>query len=163
MIVFDSSTLILLAKIELLDLLIKSYKGGLLIPKTVERESTKKATFDSLLIQKRIEEGKIKIKEIDDKNMEIFMRDFNIDLGEAEAISLALSNNSLLATDDKNAINACRLLKIPFTTAIDVLVRAKEKGLTTKEEAFSKMEKLAIYGRYKAEIIEDAKRRIDRR
>ena len=160
MIVFDSSTIILLAKTELLDVLINTYKGDILVTKEVEKEVTVKETFDGMLIKKRIEEGKIKVKAIYDKNIEIFMEDFNIDLGEAEALCLALKEGSILATDDKNAINACKLLKIPFTTAIDFLLRAKEKKLLSDEESKIKLNHLAKYGRYKKEILEDAKRRL---
>jgi len=160
MIVFDSSTIILLAKTELLDVLINSYKGDILITKGVERESTIKEIFDGLLIKKRIEEGKIKVKIIDDRNVESFMWDFKIGLGEAEALFLALKERSILATDDKNAINACKLLKIPFTTAIDVLIIAKGKKLISDEEIKIKLNQLAKFGRYKKEILEDAKRRL---
>ena len=160
MIVFDSSTIILLAKIELLDVIINTYKGDIIVTKEVERKATVKETFDGMLIKKRIEEGKIKVKPIQDKNIETFMEDFNIDLGETEAICLALKYGSILATDDKNAINACKLLKIPFTTAIDFLLRAKEKKLLSNEESKIKLSQLAKYGRYKKEILEDVKRRL---
>lgn len=159
MIVFDSSTLILLAKVELLDTFLNNYRGRVIIPKEVEKEATVKDTFDALLIKKRVEEKKLEVRDVQDKNIDKFMEDFNMGRGESEAVALALKEKSLLATDDKNAINACRLLKVPFTTAIGILVRAKEKGLLTKEEANKKLEALAIYGRYKKEIIEDAKRR----
>ena len=56
MIVFDSSTLILLAKCELFDIFIKSYGKHVIIPKTVQMECLEKKTFDALLIEKRIEE-----------------------------------------------------------------------------------------------------------
>jgi predicted nucleic acid-binding protein len=40
--------------------------------------------------------------------------------GEAEAIALALKEKAeLLGIDDKNGINACKLLGIRFTTAVD--------------------------------------------
>lgn len=161
MLVFDSSTLILLAKTELLDVLLENYRKGVAIPEEVEKESIVKGTFDALLIRKRIDEGKIQVKKARDKKTGKFMEDFNIDLEEAEAIMLALQENAILGTDDKNAINACRLLKIPFTTAIDILIRTKEKEFITKEQARKKLEILSLYGRYKKEIIEDAKRRLE--
>ncbi len=75
------------------------------------------------------------------------MNDFSINLGEAEAIELALKNNALLATDDKNAINACKLLRIPFTSAVGVLLLMKEKNLLSHENAVIKLEALSLYGR----------------
>ena len=161
MLVFDSSTIILLARIELLDALVNSYQGKIVIPEAVESETTMKNTFDALLIKKRIEEGKIKVMDAHDKMIETIMKDFNINQGESEAIFLALKNKgSILATDDKNAINACKLLQIPFTTAIGILLRVKEKNLLTKEDASLKLVQLIEYGRYKKEIINDAKRRL---
>ena len=88
------------------------------------------------------------------------MEDFNLNSGEAEAIILALKNKGTLATDDKNAINACKLLNISFTTSIDILIRAKEKNLMTIEESHVKLDKLSKYGRFKKSIIEDVRTRL---
>ena len=66
-IVFDSSTLILLAKKGLLDMFLDSFDGTTAIPKAVREESCTKGTFDALLIEKRIEAEKIKVYEIKDK------------------------------------------------------------------------------------------------
>jgi hypothetical protein len=48
-------------------------------------------------------------------------------------------------------------MRMPFTTAADILVRMHEKGLVEKKEAQLKLEALRKYGRYKRDIIEDAK------
>lgn len=157
MLVFDSSSIILLAKLELLDLLLKNYIGGVVIPDSVEKEVMAKATFDALLIKKRIEEGKISVKSAKDHRVERIMADFKMGLGETEAVVLAMGGKkSILATDDKNAINACKLLGIPFTTAIGVIIRSVEKGLLPKEAARKKLNMLKQYGWYKKEIIEEA-------
>ena len=63
--------------------------------------------------------------------------------------------------DDKNGINACKLLRISFTTAIGILVRMLEKRLLTREEAMGKLAILEKQGRYKKSIVEDAKRRLE--
>ncbi len=42
-----------------------------------------------------------------------------------EAIVLALSKQGLLGIDDRKGINACKLLRIPFTTAMAILVRMR--------------------------------------
>ena len=89
------------------------------------------------------------------------MKDFNINIGESESIVLVMrKGNNILATDDRNAINACKLLNLNYTTAIDILIIIKENRFLTKEEANSKLEKLIVYGRYKKQIIEDAKKRL---
>jgi predicted nucleic acid-binding protein len=160
MIVFDSSTLILLAKVELLDTFIREYKEKIMIPKAVEEEATIKETFDGLLIKKRIEEKRIEIKNVDKEKVENIKKDFKLGKGEAEAIILAEQEKSLLATDDRNAILACKIKNIQFTTAIDFVVRASEKKKTGKEEAKRKIDQLEKLGRYKKEIIDGAREKI---
>ena len=49
--------------------------------------------------------------------------------GEAEAIALAQKERArIVGIDDKNGINACKLLGIAFTTAVGILLRRREKG-----------------------------------
>ena len=90
------------------------------------------------------------------------MDDFNIEIGEAEAIVLALQEKaSIVATGDRNAIRACKILKIDFTTAIAILIRAFENDLIDKDEALIKLRKLDSVARYRREIVEDARGRIE--
>ena len=67
----------------------------------------------------------------------------------------------LLGIDDKNGINASKLLGIPFTTAVGILVRSREKGLLDRSDALAKLTTLAKYGRYKNSIVEDARRKME--
>jgi len=90
------------------------------------------------------------------------MKDFTIDAGEAEVLALALQEKALLiATDDRNTVRACKMLKIDFTTAIAILIRAFEKKFVDKEEALSKLQKLGAVVRYKQTIIESARKQIE--
>lgn len=77
MIVFDSSTLLLLAKSGLLDNFISDYKGEIIIPMEVKEESCdRENSFDALLIQERIAEKKIKaVKAHNMKLCEKFMQE----------------------------------------------------------------------------------------
>jgi len=87
--------------------------------------------------------------------------DFGLGRGEAEAIVLALAKKArVLGIDDKNGINACKLLGVAFTTAIGILVRMREKRLLTTNESLVKLEGLAKHGRYKRSILEDARRKL---
>jgi predicted nucleic acid-binding protein len=87
--------------------------------------------------------------------------DFNIDSGEAEAIVLALKKKgSLIGTDDRSAIRACKILKINFTTAVAILIRIFEKNLIDKKETLIKLQKLERVARYHRAIIEDAQEQI---
>jgi predicted nucleic acid-binding protein len=163
--IFDSSTLILLAKSELLDLFLDDFQGIPLIPKAVEQESTGDLSRpDGLLIQQRIQEGHLVIKEIQQPRvLSRLIQDFRLGPGEAEALVLALEekeNTVIIATDDRNAIRACKVLRIGFVTSLGILVRAVEKGLQTREDGVRSVERLRSFGRFKEEVIEEVLRQI---
>ena len=74
--------------------------------------------------------------------------------GESEAIALALQERALLVgIDDKQGINACKLLGIPFTTAVAILSRSFEKGVIRRSDALNRLAALARYGRYRSSIL----------
>lgn len=163
MIVFDSSTLILLARTDLLERYMGNLNEPIVIPKAVERESCEeKDSADVMVIQRAIREKSIRVKALKGTKLsQRISKDFGLGQGEAEAIALAFSQKAkLLATDDKRAILACRLLKIPYTTAIDILIRMYQKELLDKNEAQQKLNTLERYGRYKREIMLDAKSKL---
>ena len=60
MFIFDASTLILTAKIELLDLFLKEIGMEVAIPRAVEEECGGKKTLDALMIQKAVDESRIR-------------------------------------------------------------------------------------------------------
>jgi predicted nucleic acid-binding protein len=164
MLIFDASTLILLAKSELLQTFFDSFAGEILIPKEVERECCgARKSLDALLIEKAINEKRITVKSLKERQLCRKIRaDFGLGGGEAEAIALALSTKAqLVGIDDKNGINACKLLRLPFSTAINILIRMREKGLIEKEAALMKLAALERYGRYKSSIIADARSRLE--
>ena len=157
MIVLDASTAILLAKVELLDRFAEEIHQPVVMPNEVERECYGHSqSFDAQLIARAIVEKRIAVRMVRQRKLlEKLQRDFSLGKGEAAAITLAqAAAGAVVATDDRQAIQACKLLKIPFTTALAVLVRMREKGLLTTEEAMSKLDALAWYGRYKKHMIE---------
>jgi len=159
-IIFDSSTLILLAKITMLREVSKDLK--IIISQEVHRETTEKQNlFDAKLIISLINE--VKISKIN-ANQEIaskFMKDFNINKGEAETLSIAKNERYVIATDDGPTIKACRILNIKFATAIQFLINSYVKRRLTKEMALEKLKNLENYGRYKEEILINARRKIE--
>lgn len=158
-IIFDSSTLILLAKISLLrDVTIKA---KCIITSIVEEECARKDTYDSKLIRELIKEGLLKIVHAKPKEFAKIKEDFNIQEGEASSLALAIKENCILATDDKPTMKACIILNIDFSTAIHFVVRAYKRGLIDKSTALEKLSNLEEYGRYEPRIIEDAKKRIE--
>ena len=121
-------------------------------------ECVLKDTFDAKIIKKRIEEKTINRKRISNRNIcSKIMEDFNVGKGEAETIALCLENKLDIITDDKKAINACRVLKIKFTTIPNILMGMFRKNIITKSQAETYAVKLERIGRYKKEIIEKIK------
>jgi predicted nucleic acid-binding protein len=162
--IFDSSTLILIAKIELLHPFLKSIGMEAAIPDAVEEECCGgKKTLDALMIRKALDDARVKVRSVRDQELVAKLeQDFTMGRGESEAIALALEQKALLvAIDDKNGINACKLAGIPFTTAIGILIRSRQKGLIDRADAIEKLSALARFGRYKNTILEDAKLRLD--
>jgi hypothetical protein len=163
MLIFDSSTLILIAKVELLDLFLKGIGMEVAIPKAVEDECCGgKKTLDALFIRRALDESRIKVRGVRNRKLVTKLEeDFNMGRGESEAIALALEEKALLVgIDDKNGMNACKLAGIPFTTAIGILVRSREKGLIGDGDALVKLSALAKFGWYRNDLLEEAKLRL---
>lgn len=164
MFVFDSSTLILTTKIELLHLFLNDIGMEVAIPKAVEQEccGASKA-LDALVIRKALDDGEIKVRKVrNGKLVAKLIADFTMGTGEAEAIALALDEKArIVGIDDKIGINACKLLGLPFTTAIGLLVRGRQKGLIGADDARTKLAALARYGRYRRSILDDALRQLE--
>jgi len=156
--VFDSSTLMLLAKSELLGIVSK--KIQIIIPRMVRTECTGKDTFDAKMISSLIDNRKIEVVAANKEAVNALCRDFRIHVGEAESLACALKRKLSLAVDDLPTIKACKILNIQFATAIHFLINIAEKGLISKEMALAKLEKLSLYGRYNKRIIDDAEKRL---
>jgi predicted nucleic acid-binding protein len=164
MIVFDASTLILVTKAELLDSFLNSVGLTVAIPGEVAKECCRsQKTLDAVLIRRAVEESRIKAIVVRSHRLVAKLQaDFSLAGGEAEAIALAITEKAqLIGIDDKNGINACKVLGLAFTTAIGILIRSREKGLIERAEALEKLERLATHGRYKDSIIEDARLKLE--
>ncbi len=96
MTVFDSSTIILLAKIDLLEIFVSSFRGKILIPEKAKAETCIKGKEETPLILKLINDKKIYVVNVKkDKQIKMIMEDFSIDIGEAEALILANATNTI--------------------------------------------------------------------
>lgn len=153
-IVFDASTLILLAKVDILREALDVAAG--IIPATVRKEVLAKSSADAELVRLLIRKEKIEVQRTSGKASEKLMADFNLHKGEAEALVLAATLKLTVAVDDGPAIKACKVLGIPFVTAIHFLVSLAAKNTIEKPVALEKIIRLAKLGRYKAQIIEHA-------
>jgi len=164
MFVLDASTLILITKADLLGPFLEGVRLEVAIPGEVARECcSAKKTMDALTIQRSLDESRIKVILVRNRKLVAKLQtDFSLGQGEAEAIALALRESArIIGIDDKNGINACKLLGIAFTTAIGILLRSREKGLLDGSAALAGLAALARYGRYKNSIIEDARLKLE--
>ncbi|MFQ5790529.1 MAG: hypothetical protein ACE5JI_08655 [Acidobacteriota bacterium] len=155
--VLDASTAILLAKVGLLRQVVT--KGRVWMGETAAAEALAKQSADALAIAALLEEGHIGQMALAEDAREL-MREFRLASDEAEAIVLARKKEALCATDDGPANQCCKVLGIPFTTAIGFLVALSESGELEIELAMELLAKLERFGRYHARILEDAARRI---
>ena len=155
MVVFDASTLILLARIELLQDVLEEVEA--VVSETAQLEATRKRTPDAKLIEQLSREGSLTVEHVPArKEVKRLMSDFPIQAGEAASLVLAMAKKGVLATDDGPTIRVCKILRVEFVTALHFLIYLRERGLLSREVALAKLEKLTKYGRYHPDIIRDA-------
>jgi predicted nucleic acid-binding protein len=128
-IIADSSCLILLDKIEELDLLKKLF-GKVIVTSIIAEE------FGNPLPEW------ISIKDAENKNYQNIL-ELSVDRGEASAIALAVEQSDcLLILDDQKARKLAAELKLNYTGTLAVLVEAKLKGhITSVRPIISKIRK----------------------
>mgnify|MGYP001572359146 FL=1 len=155
MLVSNTSTLVLLAKVGCLEIFIE-VSPNIEIPAQVKREALfEKDSYYARLIQKLILRKKIIIVQAKKSDINKIMMQFKLDEGEAAAY--AIFNNKkhqAILTDDGELIKLCKLGKIPFICAMAVIIRLFEKKKLPKEEAINKLEDLYKIGRYSEKLYE---------
>jgi len=163
MLVSDSSTLILLAKITLLEIFLE--KNPLLISKGVYEESVargkERGKSDAYLIERLLNENKITVKEVSGKSRRELSKIFGIKRGENETICLG-RNAELILTDDKKCINVCKALDLHFAISADVVVALYKKGRISKEKKDQAFDKLEEISRLKKELIDERRKRCEK-
>ena len=158
MLVSNTSTLVLLAKIGCLKDFIE-ITPIIEIPEQVKKEALfEERSYYSKLIQKLIDDKKIKVVPIKTAKILIALSQFRLDEGEAAAYALfSLQRHSAILTDDGELIKLCKLEKIPFICAMAVVIRLFENRKLSKEDALNKLKNLHEIGRYSKELYEHFK------
>ena len=161
-VVFDASTLILLAKTDLLQIWLSHVNTE--IPEAVKKEAlAKPGAYDAQLIGRLIKEGKIDVcKERGSDLAGQIERQFRIGKGEAAALALAKEKKCALAVDDGVAIKAAKILGVPFLTALHVLVGLCDQKKIKIKSAVAKLDLLETFGRYEVSLVADARSRIEK-
>ena len=154
MFVSNTSTLILLAKVDALSELLDVIKK-VTIPKIVYEEIKSKDSFEVMSIKKEINENRIKVVEVNKRNYIGIINQFKLDEGEIAAYALfKKEKGKAILTDDGELIKLCKIENIKFITAMAGIVILFSKKKLSKEEALEKLNRLYGYGRYSNEIYE---------
>jgi predicted nucleic acid-binding protein len=137
-------------KSKILSIFLKT--NSVIIPRAVYNETVVSGIKEGYLDAKKINTY-ILSKQINIKDVKKLIS-VNINKGEREAISLYLEINAdLLFTDDKKAINVCKLKNINYATTPEIIYKLYTLKKITKNKILFSMDVLSKEGFYKPEII----------
>jgi predicted nucleic acid-binding protein len=142
----DSSSLILLAKSDLLSLLCKNAR--IFITQTISEE-IRFNSKDSQLIQDLISKGEITVKRMQEKRKE--ESGLPVSLGKGERTALALFKDieiDYLLLDDKKAAIYCRKNSIPYINALLIPHYLRNREVIDDQMMEERIELLNRIGRY---------------
>ena len=161
MFISNTSTLVLLAKVGCLEKFLE-ISPIIEIPIQVKEEVLfEQDSYYARLIQKLIQQGKIKVVLVDPTKVKRVMSQFRLDYGEAAAyVGFNLKKHLAVLTDDGELIKLCKLENIPFICAMAVIIRMYEKQKLSAEETLSKLSELNQVGRYSQKLYEHFKREV---
>jgi predicted nucleic acid-binding protein len=143
-IVVDTSSLIALERINLLQILCKIYKE-VVIPDSVIKE------FGNLSLPC------LSIRKVESNLLKLLITDLNLGKGEAEVIALASQKGLKVIIDDSKARKVAENMGLKLTGTIGVLLRAERLGLI--DSAQEKVKELREKGFYVSEeLLEDLSR-----
>jgi len=153
MLVSNTSTLVLLAKIGCLEHFIE-VSQPIEIPVQVKKEALfEKDSYYAKLIEKLIKDKKINLVFVNKEKLSEIKSQFNLDDGEAATyVAFKTKKYDAILTDDGELIKLCKLEKLPFTCAMAIVIRLFEKKMLTKEEALTKLQELHEIGRYSEKL-----------
>ena len=153
-IIADSTALILLSKVSVLETFVN--RNNAITSEIVYQEVIKgkeKGRKDSILVEKLVQEHKIKLKKPKESIKNNIERLFNLKGGELEVISLACKTRHVILSDDKKCLNAAKALEIDFITSLDVIAVLLKHKVITKKKALECIEALEEYGWYSRNLI----------
>lgn len=128
-VVSDSSPLITLAAAGHLDLLHALY-GRVLVPEAVHREVTG-ARAELPGAEAVRQAAWVELVVVADRTL-VALLEQDVDMGEAEAIALAVERGAdLVLLDERPARRRADLLGLRYTGVVGVLLEAKERGLVS--------------------------------
>jgi len=154
--VADSTSLILLAKCSLLEIVCTLFE--IIVPsKVIDETATEELSVnypDSIIIRELISNELLKVEKPDPGELGVSIK---LHAGEEDALLLAFkSPGTVFATDDGKAIKAARFLKVPFIITPKIVVNLFMLNKISFIKARQSIEKLGKIGRYSPEIIAES-------
>lgn len=141
----DTSALIALEKINLLDVLCKIY-SEIILPEAVISE------FGTPPINCHV------IRKVEGSLVKLLMTDLNLGRGESEVIALSKDTGVRIIIDDLKARKIAETLGLDITGTIGILLKAEKLGLI--ESAYAKARELKDKGFFVSdELLEDISKR----
>ena len=132
-VIVDTSVLIALEKIDLLQILCKIYKK-IILPEAVVREFGN-VNFECY-----------SLKKVESRLINVLMQDLNFGKGESEVIALAYETNFKVLIDDLKARKVAENLGLSISGSIGVLLKAEKLGII--DSALKKTQELKEMGFY---------------
>lgn len=139
--VVDTSALIALEKINLLDILCRLYER-IIVPEAVANE------FGTLNIDCHL------VKKVKSPLVKLLVSDLNLGKGESEAIAVARETDTRIIIDDLKARKIAETLELNVTGTIGLLLKAENMALI--ESAYDKVKKLRDKGFYVSDQVMDS-------
>ncbi len=161
LIVGDASSLILLAKANILDDLLEL--TDIIVPTIVYDEIMKgkeKNKQDAYYIEQLINLNKIKIEDPQDINVSQIKFLYRLDAGELYAITLAKEKSIDLLIDDRDGIIVCHKLNVRIHTALMILEELIIGKFISIDKARFALALLIENGRYTSEDIKNINERV---
>jgi predicted nucleic acid-binding protein len=162
-IAIDSSGLILLAKADILRETCSIVE--LETTEEVKNEvmmGLEKGRKDALYLQELVEEEKIKIVPVDKNLVKKFRKDFNLGLGEASVIALAISQKMPMVTDDDKARKIGKILGVSVLSSLDFPSVLYGKNVITYDKAKICLEVLKKEGWFSENVLIEAFKALER-
>ncbi len=139
--IINASPLIIFGKLNKISILIKIYKNLEITNKVYEEivlKGIEQNTSDAFIVKQYVDNKKIKVFNLDKKFLDIANKIqliFNIDIGEAETIALALQlTQKEIIIDEIAAREAAKSFGIKPIGSLRILLIAYQKNLISKEE-----------------------------
>jgi len=167
LVVKDSMIMIHLAKMQILEDSCRLF-GKVIIPTKVYDEAIIKGKEnghpDALIIEKAITSDLIKIKDVKNKKKVEELKLFGLHLGEAEAVALYFQENAqFLSTDDDTCRRNRIILGIDIIGSPAIVLALLRNRMITKSKAFDCVYALETIGWFDIEVINEMKRKIEKR